>query len=888
MQDQVAQVNTSLRSGANEMRIVAGTVFLVLLVFSSTAVAQNNPVPFINLPSEPVAVVPGTTGLSLTINGTGFVSGSVVNWNGNPLATTFVSPSELTATVTSADSATAGTALVTVANPRPGGGESNPIFFTVANPVAVPSFTFLPANESFAIAGSILSADLNGDGKLDLAYLVSTQTGSPSSVIIQLGKGDGSFQSPVSYPVGKVPQSLIVSDFNGDGKPDLALANTQDNTVSILLGKGDGTFQPGSTLPVLNAPEVLIAGDFNGDGKLDIVAGYRFQDTGDVGGISVLLGNGDGTFTHLVDYQAGFLVFGLAVGDFNRDGKLDLIVAAESPQVGIVLTFLEGKGDGTFQASPAITPSANLEALAAADLNGDGRLDLITADLGGGAFVELGNGDGTFQPPVEYGSGRSSIGLVLGDFNADGKLDVLLSNQDQNSISILPGNGDGTFQNPIDFPAKSSTLSVAAGDFNGDGRMDVAAITAGAGAGPSAAQVILQDNLPVATVTPSSLTFAQQALNTTSFAQTVTVTNTGAAALSLSSITITGADASDFAQTDNCSRTLAVAGTCQINVTFTPTAGGSRNAVVSINDDAPGSPQMVSLAGSAPGTVVASLAPTSIAFPNQFVGTSGLPQTVTLTNSGTIMLSIASVNVSSADFGMVNTCGNSLSAGSSCSIAVFFDPTTAGARTGALTVTDNASDSPQTISLTGTGQDFSLAPTSSSTATIVAGQTANYTVGVAPAGGFSQQVALTCSGAPALSMCAVSPSSVVLNGASIASVAVTLTTTAPSHGFLLPFAVRSSRVKTGSIVICWLSFVLVALASLRRWLEHQNQAFTWIQAIAFVMLLSVGLTLTSCSSGTGGGNPSTPPGNYTISISGVFSSGSSALTRGTNLTLVVK
>jgi len=165
---------------------VAAVSVLVLHIFCQPVVAQSNPVPFINLPPQPIAIVAGTAGSTLAITGTGFVSGSVVNWNGKPLATTFVSPSSLTATIGSSDIATAGTASITVTNPRPGGGESNLVFLTVASAVTAPTFTALPSNGAFAFAGSILTADLNGDGKPDLAYLVWTLSGTEASSVRRL------------------------------------------------------------------------------------------------------------------------------------------------------------------------------------------------------------------------------------------------------------------------------------------------------------------------------------------------------------------------------------------------------------------------------------------------------------------------------------------------------------------------------------------------------------------------------------------------------------------------------------------------------------------------------------------------------------------------------
>src|SRR5208283_2036197 len=219
-------------------------------------------------------------------------------------------------------------------------------------------------------------------------------------------------------------------------------------------------------------------------------------------------------------------------------------------------------------------------------------------------------------------------------------------------------------------------------------------------------------------------------------------------------------------------------------------------ASLAVADNAPGSPQTVPLTGT--GVSGVSLSPPNVTFPNQYVGTSGLPQDVKLTNTGDTLLTITNVTASPADFAPLSTCGNSVGPGASCSIGVFFDPTTSGTRNGVLTITDSAINSPQTVPLTGMGQDFSVAPSSSSTATVTPGQVASYTVSVKPAGGFNQTVTLSCSGAPAQSSCSVSPSSVTLNGKTAAPVTVTVTTAGTSASLALPPA--------GNRLALWLAF----------------------------------------------------------------------------------
>jgi hypothetical protein len=409
--------------------------------------------------------------------------------------------------------------------------------------------------------------------------------------------------------------------------------------------------------------------------------------------------------------------------------------------------------------------------------------------------------------------------------------------------------------------------------------------------------------LPAISLVPTSLNFGPQTINTTSSPQTVTLTNTGGAPLTLS-IGITGADANDFAVEKNtCGATLAPNDNCQVSVTFTPLAAGSLSAAVSITDNAPGSPQAVSLAGTGTVTLApaATLSPLNVSFPNQYVKNAGLPKTVTLKNTGTATLAITNVAVSPADFGILSaqtTCGSSLAAGSHCSIGVFFDPTATGARTGTLSVTDNAAGSPQTVTLTGTGQDFAVAvaPSSSPTATVAPGQTANYTIAITPDGGFDQTVVLSCSGAPAQSACSLSSSSVALNGSTPASVTVTVTTAGSTASLAHPAGFPPA---SGTLAV-WLAFCglsgLALLGSDGRSRKRHGRLF---YGLAFLCLISLVIMFSSCgggSTGTASSTSSSPPppasatpaGSYDLTVTGTFKTGSTTLTHAAKLTLVVQ
>jgi len=428
--------------------LTAGLVFVV-----GALCAQ--PVPFVNTPTIPETVAPGRRGLILTVNGCGFASNSVVDWNGSPRATTFVSETQLTAKIPPADIATAQTASITVVTPGRLKRISSPVLFEVVTSESFPPIQ----NVATTLAGGRPTvADVNGDGIPDIISIDST-------VLVALGMGGGQYGAQQSYTVADDPQFVAVGDVNGDGKPDLVVAALDG--LEYLLNNGDGTF---------GSPHVLsddyfnciVLGDFNGDGRLDIAAGTP----GLTGQVLVFLHKSGSGFMAPVAYDV-VQPFAITEGDFNGDNALDLAVLNEDDSISILL----GNGDGTFQPQTIYQTGSQEDgptAIIAADFNGDGKLDLARAagDFLAGTGILLGNGDGTFQPVQD--NLASSYGLVPGDFNGDGKLD-LATGANGSLAGFFFGNGNGTFQSfqNVSNPMLLVGFYPAAADFNNNGRLDL-------------------------------------------------------------------------------------------------------------------------------------------------------------------------------------------------------------------------------------------------------------------------------------------------------------------------------------------------------------------------------------------------------------------------------
>jgi len=369
----------------------------------------------------------------------------------------------------------------------------------VADPISEPLFGSHVEYGAGNWPNSVAAADLNGDGRIDLA--VANSEG--DSVSVLLGIGDGTFGLATQFAAGDQSRFVAIADFNADGRPDLAVANGISNSVSVLLGVGDGTFEGSIDVGTGRNPVSLAVDDLDLDGKLDIAVANN-----DGHSVSILLGNGDGTFGPRSDLDIGTWIGSVATEDLDADGLPDLVVASH---VDDHIYVLLGTGGGDFGAKRLFRGDWSAQEVAIGDLDADGRQDIVAASWNYGTVAVLrGNGDGTFADKAGFAAGEGPVAVALADLDRDGRLDVSVTSYMSSTISVLLGDGAGRLGSSKDFDTARGPVSLTIADFNADGRPDMAV----ASASSSTVSVLLNRGAPAPPVTvafkfgPSTLNLA--------------------------------------------------------------------------------------------------------------------------------------------------------------------------------------------------------------------------------------------------------------------------------------------------------------------------------------------------------------------------------------------
>ena len=783
-------------------------------------------------------------------------------------------------------------------------------------------------------ASSVVVTNIDGDGNPDVVLAnewIDCNTWMTGAVSVLLGNGDGTLRGGVNYSSSAwFSYSVASADVNGDGKLDLLLANACNNnsscsygTASVLLGNGDGTFQTGINYNV-GAQDAfsVVAADVNGDGKLDLLVGNECALTDcSNGSASVLLGNGDGTFQTPVIYSSGGLyTFSLAVADVNADGKPDLLIAnmcadgtCSNGSVGVLL----GNGDGTFQ-TPVTYSSGGLYmfSLAVADVNGDGKPDLLVANecadnncSNGVTGVLLGNGDGTFRTPVAYSSaGLYTLAIAIGDVNGDGRPDVVVANQcassndcSTGSIGILLGNGDGTFQSAATTatPVLANIQSLVLADFNGDHKLDVASgagnvVLLGNGDGTLQSPIALGANGPGIAVgdfngdgRPDLAVGGVSVLLNVSkgfvFPTTTTLVSSASPSILGESVSFTATVAAQVKGTPTGTITFKDGDTQLGQSTLT---GGT--ASLSISSLTVGSHSIVaSYSGDSNFTGSASTVESQIV---QQAATStsisAAPSTASLNQTITLTATVTSGN-SSAPTGTATFFDGTSSIGSSSLSGGVASLSTSALAAGTHNITaqysgdSNFNGSVSSVtSVVVTTSSFTVSASALSPATVLPGGTAQSTITITSAVGFNpSNIRLSCNISPAVGpslVCSLSPISVA---GRLGSSTLTVSTVGRR------MALMSQPAERGFTKLGMLALVLPALFLCGAGMgKSDRRKFI---AIGFACLILASCMLQTACGGYGtsdSASSETPAGTYTVTVT----ASGSGMQQTTSMSLVVQ
>jgi len=579
---------------------------------------------------------------------------------------------------------------------------------------------------------AMVTADFNGDGKPDIAmsdaggeavqFAFNTSTGGVGSFANAGGVGTG----------GDDPLGLAVGDFNGDGKPDVVVPNYGSNSITIMFnntatGAATANFARVAVIGVGALPQSTAVADFNGDGKPDIAVVNSENNNVEILLNNTVQGSATANFTAAAVVGAGNTPIWVAAADFNGDGKPDLAILDNGSSSVLILlnTTVPGSSTPTFVVGGSGPVGGGPQMLAIGDFNGDGKPDVAVPNQGSNSIsvllnqTEPGSMTASLVPGATISIGSYTSWVSVADIDGDGRPDIVVTSPGNNTIPILlnqtvPGATTASFKLLSSPGVGSEPSALAIADFSGSGLQDLAVIGDNFNFPQTGSYVLLANQqyaLSAATaapatgtiqysvaeiaLSPSSLDFGDQRVGSSSAAQTVQLSNPGNAALSLGSIATTG----DFSQTNNCPASLPGGSQCGISITFTPSATGTRSGTLTVPSSVSSGSVALTGTGIAPQVQFSA---STLAFGQQPLGVASTAQTVTLSNPGNATLDIASI-ITSGDFTQTNTCGLMLTAGASCTLSVSFTPTAIGARSGTLTLLSDAASSPDVITLGGTG-----------------------------------------------------------------------------------------------------------------------------------------------------------------------------------------
>jgi hypothetical protein len=570
---------------------------------------------------------------------------------------------------------------------------------------------------------SVAVADVNGDGEPDIVVANFCYNGrcAKGTVGVLLGNGDGTFQSAVTNTLDQSPFSVAVADVNGDGEPDIVLAHACSGSctegIELLLGNGDGTFQTAVHFSAGSAPHSVAIADVNGDGKPDIVVANTCANSSSPCSTN-------GLVAVLINTSVNATITALTTSpNPSSFGQSVTLTATVTGQPG----FYKGRPTATVTFFDGATNigSSNLGS------NGMATLTASTLPVGTDSITATYNGNSNFASstspavsqvvrgaivslsPTNLNFGNQTVGISSSPqiltLQNTGNINLTIT-----SIQITGTNSHGFAQTnncPASLsPNSSCTIIVTFIPGTSGTKSAAVSITDNAPNAPQSVPIAGVGVLPAATLSPTSLNFGDQGVGTTSSPQVITLTNTGIGIMNISSIEVTGTNSGDFAEINKCPSSLAPGGTCQISVKFAPKVADTRNAAVKIKDNAPGSPQSDPITGVGMPPEV-TFSPAMLTFPNQVVYTTSKAQAVKLTNSGLGILDIATIAVT-GPFSQTHNCGSTVKPGASCTISITFDPQTKGTLKGSISVTDNAPGGSQKVILEGTGTYIQLMPIS--------------------------------------------------------------------------------------------------------------------------------------------------------------------------------